>query len=62
MNKTIIDRKRELHFESFRLRKLCNRVSNYKIQRRIREEQNDLYKRLKFYENFEKASRKLNGI
>lgn len=62
MSKSIFERRRELYNESFRLRKLSMKVSNYKIQRKIREEQDDLYKRLKFYENYEKASRCINGI
>lgn len=57
MNKSICERKRELYNESFRLRKLSMRVNNYKIQRRIQKEQDDLYKRLKFYENYENACR-----
>lgn len=57
MSKSIFDRKRELYNESFRLRKLSMKVNNYKIQQKIREEQDDLYKRLKFYENYENACR-----
>ena len=57
MSKSIFDRKRELYNESYRLRKLSMKVNNYKIQRKIREEQDDLYKRLKFYESYENACR-----
>lgn len=57
MNKSLSDRKRYLYNESFRLRKLSMRGYNYNIAKKIREEQDDLYKRLKFYENYENACR-----
>lgn len=57
MSKSIFERRRELYNESLRLRKLSMKVNNYKIQRKIREEQDDLYKRLKFYENYDNACR-----
>ena len=57
MCKSIYERKRYLYNESFRLRKLSMRGYNYNIAKKIREEQDDLYKRLKFYENYENACR-----
>lgn len=57
MSKSLFDRRRELYNESLRLRKLSIRVNDYKIQKKVRDEQNDLYQRLKFYENYENACR-----
>ena len=59
MNKSISDRKRDLFYESFRLRNLSMKTDNVEKQKEIREQQNDAYRRLKFFENYEKAYRKV---
>lgn len=59
MNKSISARKRALFYESFRLRNLSMKTDNVEKQKEIREQQNDTYQRLKFFENYEKAYRKV---
>lgn len=62
MKRELQDKKRDLLYSSMRLRTLPFRLKNYNKQVEIRAQQNDLYKRLKFYENYENASRCVNGI
>lgn len=57
MSRDLLDKKRKLFNESVRLRNLSMKLNNYNKQKEIRLEQDDLYKRLKFYEKYEKASR-----
>lgn len=62
MKRELQDKKRDLLYSSMRLRTLPFRLKNYNKQVEIRSEQNEIYKKLRFFENFEKASRRLNGI
>ena len=57
MKRELQDKKRDLLYSSMRLRTLPFHLKNYKKQVEIRSEQNEIYKRLKFYENYENACR-----
>lgn len=59
MNKSIFNRKRELHYKSFGLKNLIMQSNNFDKQKEIREQQNDAYQRLKFYEGYENACRSM---
>lgn len=59
MKRELQDKKRDLLYSSMRLRTLPFRLKNYKKQVEIRSEQNEIYKKLRFFENYEKASRKV---
>lgn len=60
MKKEIYDTKEKLYHESVLLRQEGGRIQDYNEAMKVREKQDEAYKRYNFYKNIIKANDKIN--